>query len=94
MFIKFQGMTEHKGKKQNCKSMGRNQHQKAFAQIEGSMSWRLGFMKQVSLKLMPERCQCGGRLYSKWEAKVLVICTVLEFYESEDESWEQPGISL
>ena len=48
-------MTEDKGKKQNRKSMGRNQHQKAFAQIEESMSWRLGFMKQVSLKLMPER---------------------------------------
>ena len=24
-------------------------------------------MKQVSLKLAPERCQCGGKSCSKWE---------------------------
>ena len=24
-------------------------------------------MKHVSLKLSPKICQCGGRLYSKWE---------------------------
>ena len=29
---------------------------------------RTGFIKQVTLKLRPDRCQCGGRSYSRWVA--------------------------
>ena len=46
----------------------KSHHQRAFTQLEERMLRRIGFIEQVSLKFMRERCQCGGRSYSKWEA--------------------------
>ena len=41
----------------------KGQHHKAFAQPEEKVDRRrIGFIKQVSLKLLPKRCQCGGQI--------------------------------
>ena len=36
----------------------KRRHQIAFVQSDEKMQRRIGFMKQVSLKLAPDRCQC------------------------------------